>query len=151
MKKLNTYINEAWDGVKKQSIKADIEAWCEEMGIENYTINSKGEIDVDDSVILNNKDFKELPYKFGWVSGNFSIENNNMLISLKNCPSEVGGYFSCNRCNKLNSLNGCPKEVGLYFYCRDCKRKFAYEEVMSLCKVSRIKLDRSNVSNYIFN
>ena len=30
MKTLNTYINEAWSGVKKQSIKADMEAWCDE-------------------------------------------------------------------------------------------------------------------------
>ena len=52
MKNLNKYITEAWSGVKKQSIKADIEAWCEEMGIKNYTINSKGEIDVDGDVNL---------------------------------------------------------------------------------------------------
>ena len=44
MIKLNNYIIEAWNGVKKQSLKADIEAWCDEMGIEEYTINYKGEI-----------------------------------------------------------------------------------------------------------
>ena len=44
MKNLNIYINEAWSGVKQQSIKADIEAWCDDMGIKNYTINSKAEI-----------------------------------------------------------------------------------------------------------
>ena len=64
VKKLNNYIEEAWSGVKQQSLKQDIEAWCEEMGIKNYTINSKGEIDVDGRVDLNNKDFKELTYKF---------------------------------------------------------------------------------------
>ena len=71
MKKLNTYINEAWSGVKKQtSIDIEvIESWCEEMGIQNYTINSKGEIDVDGEVDLRHNIFKELPYKFGKVNG----------------------------------------------------------------------------------
>jgi hypothetical protein len=48
MKTLNIYISEAWSGVKQQSYQQEIKSWCDEMGIENYTINSKGEIDVDD-------------------------------------------------------------------------------------------------------
>ena len=84
MKKLNNYITEAWNGVKTQSIKADMEAWCEEMRIKNYTINSKGEIDVDGFVDLDNKNFKELPYKFGRVDGYFSLGSCKNLTSLKN-------------------------------------------------------------------
>ena len=137
MKKLNNYINEAWSGVKKQSIKADIEAWCEEMGIQNYTINSKGEIDVDGEVDLRRNIFKELPYKFGKVNGRFDMEGCKNLISLKNCPDEIGGYFDVSTCNKLESLEGCPKEVGEDFYCYKCKRKFIEEEVESLCKVKK--------------
>ena len=125
----------SWNGVKKQSIKADIEAWCEEMGIENYTINSKGEIDVNGNVILSRQHFKELPYKFGTVTGFFDIRECKNLISLKNCPNEVGKHFSCGLCPQLDSLEGCPKEVGKNFYCYSCKRKFTEEEVKSLCKV----------------
>ena len=54
----------SWNGVKKYTNKAKIESWCEEMGIESYTINSKGEIDVNGFVDLDGRDFKELPYKF---------------------------------------------------------------------------------------
>ena len=129
----------SWNGVKKQSIKAEIEAietWCEEMGIQNYIINSKGEIDVDGDVSLNNKNFKELPYKFGEVNGYFTLSNNKNLISLKNCPNYVGETFNCNKCPQLNSLEGCPKEVSGNFYCDKCKRKFTFEEVRSLCKVN---------------
>ena len=104
MIKLNKYINEAWGGVKKQSLKAEIEAWCEEMGIENYTINSKGEIDVDGKVDLGRKNFEELPYKFGTVTGYFDIRECKNLISLKNCPNEVGKHFSCGLCPQLDSL-----------------------------------------------
>ena len=90
MIKLNVYITEAWSGVKKQSLKSNIEDWCEEMGIQNYTINSQGEIDVNGNVwvykLLEKNDFKELPYKFGTVTGRFDVSSNKNLTSLKNCP-----------------------------------------------------------------
>ena len=126
----------SWKGIKNQVNKADIEAWCEEMGIENYTINSQGEIDVDDSVRLDYQEIKELPYKFGTVTGYFNIGDNLNLTSLKNCPNKVNKYFRCSYCPKLESLEGCPKEVSEVFYCSDCKGKFTKEEVESLCKVS---------------
>ena len=74
----------SWSGVKEQTNNAEIEAWCEEMGIQNYTINSQGEIDVDWRVNLRNKNFEELPYKFGRVKGSFTISANEELTSLKN-------------------------------------------------------------------
>ena len=135
MKSLNNHIIEAWSGVKKHTNKADIEAWCEEMSIKNYTINSKGEIDVDGNVWVYKNDFKELPYKFGTITGYFDIGNNKNLTSLKNCPDYVGNYFDIDECTKLDSLEGCPKEVKVSFYCSDCKRKFTTKEVRSLCIV----------------
>ena len=126
----------SWKGVKKQSLKTDIEAWCEEMGIQNYTINDKGEIDVDGNIDLGHKNFKELPYKFGRVNGFFDLGYNENLISLKNCPNYIGGLFSCICCPQLDSLEGCPKETGNDFWCVCCKRKFTEKEVRSLCKVS---------------
>ena len=129
MIKLNTYINEAWSGVKKHTTLSDIEAWCEEMGIKNYTINSQGEIDVDGNVYINNKDFKELPYKFGTVGDYFSLGRCKNLTSLKNCPDYIKTWFACDNCSNLDSLEGCPKEVCGDFYCSNCKRKFTIEEV----------------------
>ena len=79
----------SWKGVKNQTNIENIKAWCDEMGIENYTINSQGEIDVDDDVLLMENDFKELPYKFGKVTGFFSLESCKNLISLKNCPKFI--------------------------------------------------------------
>ena len=136
MKNLNKYINEAWGGVKKQSYEQEIKSWCDKMEIKNYTINSQGEIDVDGSVGLANSDFKEIPYKFGRVSGFFDVSYNKNLKSLKNCPSKVRKWFSCSNCPQLDSLEGCPKEVKIYnFWCYNCKREFTEEEVRSLCKV----------------
>ena len=89
---------------------------------------------------MNNKDLKELPYKFGDISGYFEMEHNSNLTSLKNCPNKVGYYFSCSDCPQLDSLEGCPKEVKDNFYCSDCKRKFTEKEVNSLCKVKKLIL-----------
>ena len=139
MKSLNNYIHEAWNGVKQHTNNAEIKAWCKEMGIENYTINSQGEIDVDNDVLLMENDFKELPYKFGKVTGFFSLESCKNLISLKNCPKfiEPNHMFNIDFCSQLDSLEGCPKKVGKHFKCSDCKRDFTKEEVQSLCKVKR--------------
>ena len=125
----------SWSGVKKQINKAEIEAWCEEMDIKNYTINSKGEIDVDGSVDLSRKDFEKLPYKFGIIKGYFDIGGNQNLKSLTNCPNSVGNYFSYSSCKELDSLEGCPKKVDGDFYCGNCKRKFTRKQVSSLCEV----------------
>ena len=144
MKNLNKYINEAWSGVKRQTNNAEIEAWCNEMGVENYTINDKGEIDVNGSVWLDNKDFKELPYKFGKVNGIFSFFRCKNLTSLKNCPDKVGGYFSCSECTKLYSLEGCPKEVKKKFYCYNSynkgKKQFNAKDVLKYCNVDPKKI-----------
>ena len=125
----------SWSGVKKHTNIENIKAWCDEMGIKNYTINSKGEIDVDGGVNLKGEIFKELPYKFGRVRGYFSLANCKNLTSLKNCPDYVGASFDIDGCSQLSSLEGCPKKVDSNFWCRRCKRKFTSEEVRSLCKV----------------
>ncbi len=141
MKNLNNYINEAWSGVKKQT-SIDIEAiekWCEDMGIEDYTINDKGEIDVDEGVDLSEKKFKELPYKFGIATGYFTLSNNKNLISLKNCPDYVYKNFYCDQCPQLDSLEGCPKEVEGDFVLAGSglKDQFTEKEIRSLCKVKK--------------
>ena len=133
MKNLNKYITEAWSGVKQQSIKADIEAWCEEMGIKNYTINSQGEIDVNGNVKLNRSNFKEIPYKFGIVKGYFSLGGCQNLTSLKNCPDEVREYFTCNLCWNLKSLEGCPKTILKGIWCGGCGKFFNEKYIKSMC------------------
>ena len=134
MIKLNTYINEAWSGVKKQSLKSDIEAWCDKVGIKKYTINSKGEIDVNAEVNLEYINVKELPYKFGKVNGNFILCNADELVSLKNCPDHVTGYVDVSYNRKLKSLDGFPKRVDEDIYVNDCFGDFTKEDVLKVCK-----------------
>ncbi len=81
-----------------------------------YTLREDGKIDVNGSVILNNKSLKNLsPLKFGKVSGDFYIHKNK-LESLEGAPEEVGGTFDCSN-NWLKSLIGGPSKVGKDYYC----------------------------------
>jgi len=94
----------------------DIDSICSKYGIENYTINSDGTIDVDGDVYLYNKGLIKLPLKFGNVSGNFYCRNNE-LTTLEFCPQTVGGVFDCSH-NLLTILEGSPHSVGGYFDCQ---------------------------------
>ena len=93
---------------------------CKKYGIENYTINNEGSIDVNGSVYLEVKGLTKLPIRFRNVSesfmyGHFYCYNNN-LTSLEGAPNRVGGDFVCNN-NQLTSLEGAPTSVGGDFYC----------------------------------
>jgi hypothetical protein len=88
---------------------------CEKYGIENYTVNPDGSIDVYGSVDLYDCNITELPLRFNKVTGSFDCGNNN-LTSLKGCPRWVGGRFSC-RINRLTSLEFSPDYVGGDYYC----------------------------------
>ena len=94
-----------------------IRAWLEEHGIKNYTINTRGDIDIDGDIKITYKNIKEFPsfIQFGTIKGNFDCKHNN-LISLKGAPREVKGTFDCS-CNDLTSLEGAPEKVGGSFDC----------------------------------
>ena len=86
---------------------------CKQYGIENYTINDDGSIDVAGDVDLSFNDLTELPLRFNKVTGRFNC-SFNQLTSLKGSPVWVGGSFSC----EFNYLidNYCDSEIGGYFY-----------------------------------
>ena len=93
----------------------DIKDLCKFYGIENYTINPDGLVDVDGNVNLKEVALKKLPFNFGKVIGDFNCYKNN-LTSLQGAPTSVGRDFNCSS-NNLTSLQGAPKSVGVDFYC----------------------------------
>ena len=117
---------------------SDIDSICSEYGINDYTINPDGSIDVDGSVILSSELLTIIPLKFGTVTRDFDCDrnqltslegspkkvggyfdcHNNQLTSLVGCPEVIGGDFDCSR-NELKSLVGCPEIIGDNFYCRE--------------------------------
>ena len=94
---------------------------CTKYGIENYTINEDGSIDVDGHVDLGTKNLYKIPLKFNIVTGSFTC-NGNKLTDLDGCPNYVGGNFICSE-NKLTTLKGCPQEVGGMFNCHSNRLK----------------------------
>ena len=88
---------------------------CEKYGIENYTINPDGSIDVNGDVDLYNCNITELPLRFNKVTGWFDCGRNN-LTTLEGCPRWIGGRFSCVY-NDLTSLEFSPDYVGGDYYC----------------------------------
>ncbi len=70
----------------------DIDNICKKYGIENYTINTDGSIDVDENVNLHNIGLEKLPIKFNKVNGYFDCSENE-LTSLGGSPVEVNGEF----------------------------------------------------------
>jgi hypothetical protein len=89
---------------------------CKKYGIENYTINDDGSIDVNGNVDLLWYRLTELPLNFNRVTGYFNC-NCNKLTTLKGSPKWVGGSFSCIN-NQLTSLEFSPDYVGGWFDCR---------------------------------
>ena len=125
---------------------------CKQYGINNYTINPDGSIDVDGSVNLYNKGLTELPLIFNRVTGVFDC-GNNRLTTLKGCPRWVGDYFRCNY-NNLTSLKFSPDYVGGDFYCRKnnltdnyCETEIGEDFYTSL-KQDGLIFDYSRATNY---
>lgn len=139
-----------------RSGKNIITSWLDEHGIKNYTINAKGEIDVDGDVDLYSKGLTEFPsfIQFGTVKGNFFCDNNR-LTTLKGSPIEVSKVFDCsdNRLvslegaplrakyfdcssNKLASLEGAPRKT-VFFNCKNNTTKFSKGDVMKVCNVEK--------------
>ncbi len=92
----------------------EIHEICKSYGIENYSINSDGSIDVNDNVDLAHKDLNKIPLQFRNVSGYFDVYENN-LTSLKGSPIKCRDFY-CSR-NLLTSLEYGPKEVRFQYAC----------------------------------
>lgn len=99
----------------KTKYQNSIESICGKYGIENYTINEDGTVDVNGNVELHNMRLNKLPLKFGKVTGYFSCSDNK-LTSLEGGPKWVGDSFYCYK-NQLTTLEGGPEYVGGKFFC----------------------------------
>lgn len=87
----------------------------EDFHIKNYIINADGTVDVDGDVYLSGYKIETIPFKFGKVSGNFSVSSNK-LVSLFGSPISVGGTFDCSY-NNIASLEHSPTTVNRHFVC----------------------------------
>ncbi len=120
----------------------------------DYTIDKEGLCNVIGDVDITNRNFKEIPIAFGYVSGYFdcffnqltSLKNapkqvcetfncsNNQLTTLEFAPKSVGGDFDCSD-NKLTSLDFAPETVCRGFYGKNNATRFTEKEVRAVCYV----------------
>jgi hypothetical protein len=68
--------------------------FCLHYGIENYTIQEDGTVNVDGDVYMSGGLlFDKLPFKFGEVTGSFDMRYFENISTLNNCPTVVGRNF----------------------------------------------------------
>ena len=120
---------------------------CKQYGIENYTINSDGSIDVNGNVDLYDESLTELPLTFNKVTGYFDCRFNR-LTSLKGSPRWIGGDFNCHN-NKLTSLEFSPDYVGSNFWCQYNKLTNNYcDTEIGGVFYTNLKQDGLTINNY---
>lgn len=95
----------------------------------SVSFTESNEIIITGDISLINYQLTELPYKFKYVYGSFSVgghkfptihkANNHLLKTLKNCPELVTGDFNCALCSGLISLQGGPLTVQGNYYCHN--------------------------------
>jgi hypothetical protein len=88
---------------------------CNEFDLIDYHVNEDGTVNVDDMVVIYNKNITHIPINFGVVGGDFFI-NDTCITSLQGAPRIVGGDFVCSD-NHLTSLSGGPEKVGGNYNC----------------------------------
>jgi len=92
-------------------IKNNIEKWLKEFEILDYKLTKKYQINMYNSVFIENKNLEEFPsyIKFNNILGGFHLKHNH-LYSLKGCPYSVSGSFIVSF-NNLYSLKFGPTTV----------------------------------------
>ncbi|MEN6291727.1 MAG: hypothetical protein ABFD07_06895, partial [Methanobacterium sp.] len=68
--------------------KESIDSICQKYGIENFTINEDGSIDVNGHVNISSMKLTKLPLKFRNVTGDFSCSDNH-LTTLEGAPQSA--------------------------------------------------------------
>lgn len=141
------FIENEYDPISgmKIGIETAINKWLISMGINEYRLTKKREINVYDTIILENKNIEMLPeyIKFNHIMGGFHAKNNN-LISLKGFPYSISGSFMLSR-NKLKNLKFGPSIVKEIY-------SISYNEVESLEGIAKvigdsIYLNNNNLTN----
>ena len=85
-----------------------------DLGIENFTINKDGSVDVEGNVNLSQRGLKKIPINFNKIGGYFSLSRNK-ITSLEGLPKEINGglYLSD---NQITSLKGLPEKINGSLY-----------------------------------
>lgn len=110
------YLKSFNEAKSKEPNIEQIEEFCDDFDISISRIHPDGTVDVTGDVNFNANyeamdSYKQLPIKFGEISGDFVFTDDCNLTTLEGTPHTVGGDFFITS-YKLTSLIGGPKYVG---------------------------------------
>lgn len=101
-----------------------IRDFCNKLGIEISQIHPDGTVDVRGDVKFDKqlKKIKQLPIKFGEISGDFLFYQHTKITTLEGFPHTVGGSFMFHTDSKnVSNLIGGPNYVGENYIITGCK------------------------------
>lgn len=108
------------------SLQEDLDATMEKVadylynvcGVQDFTVNKNGSINVHGNVIMFKSQETELALKLSRVTDNF-ICCYSKLNSMKNFPKFVGGNLDISFTN-IHALEGMPEYIDRHFVCTKC-------------------------------
>jgi hypothetical protein len=104
-------------GEKKRLIELQkiMDFFKDQKHVKEYKINPGGTIDIVGSIFCSMVKYKQIPFRFGVVKGDF-IFRNSALVTLENSPRRIEGSFDCSYNNLIDLYNG-PIYVGKNYNC----------------------------------
>lgn len=160
--------------MEKISLNEWIEKSCILKG--EYLVDKNNRISVKGSIMIDDPNIKELPYKFDKVTGTFACAAHNLeylngfpfyvggnliidgcysIRSLEGAPYEVKGNVRILNCKALRTLRGCPEKIEGNFEISNCSmireidckpRSITGKIICDTCKVNESALNESRNS-----
>jgi len=96
-------------------IEAIVKFFEKQKNCRKYTISSDNSIDVIGSIYVDGDNYKNFPFQFKSITGDFIFKNSN-LLTLEGGPKIVEGEFDVSG-NNLIDLFGGPISVGKSYNC----------------------------------
>jgi len=130
----------------KKLTKEQIEFLWKVVKSGTWSVNEKGEVDVDGDVYMRDNGFLELPVKFGRVKGWFDCAGNK-LTTLKNAPVYMDGYLYCHN-NNLKDYFKSIKEEDFKFWDK-VSWDLILDEYPFMINIGKKYMDRDELEDYL--
>lgn len=116
--------------------KAVIEDEAHKYGLQDFQVNDDNTVSTFNDVSFYNQNFSELPFKFKFVEGRFSVGKCHNLITLEGFPSIIAGSVSIHSNNKLTSFHNIHKHINQIHGVFDCGNA---THILGLCTIKGIE------------
>jgi len=155
-------------------VENTVQKYAKKFGFQPYDckVNPDNSVDVNGNVSITAWKFTKLPFKFGRVTGEFTIRGCDNLTTLENSPDwcknfdlrlcekikdlkglspdmVVSESFHLFHCNGLKSLEGSPKEVGAIYIIDLCENLTSLKGLSKVIKKELWIRDNDNLKGFL--